>query len=97
MYQYLKKDMKTKVLIAFNKVDERYTPRNRHLYVKEYFDQLKEETAKELKCEAKEIYYVSIEPDISDETFQNLKKAGIYDFHQFLDEVITYAKHPWKK
>jgi signal recognition particle receptor subunit beta len=93
MYRYLKKDMKTKVLIAFNKVDERYTPRNQRLYVKEYFDQLKKETAKELKCDAKEIYYVSIEPDISDEAFQNLKKAGIYDFHQFLNEVIAYAKH----
>ncbi|CAM6029810.1 unnamed protein product [Sphagnum balticum] len=35
MYEHLKKDMKTKVLIAFNKVDERYTPRNRSLYVAE--------------------------------------------------------------
>ncbi len=96
MYKHLKEDMKTKVLIAFNKVDERYTPRNQSLYGAEYFDNLKQETAKELGCDKDEIYYVSIDPDISDESFQNLKKAGIYDFDQFLDEVITYANRPWK-
>jgi hypothetical protein len=64
------------------------------LYVAEYFDNLKQETAKELGCDKDEIYYVSIDPDISDESFQNLKKAGIYDFDQFLDEVISYANRP---
>jgi glucose-6-phosphate 1-dehydrogenase len=64
------------------------------LYVAEYFDNLKQETAKELGCDKDEIYYVSIDPDIPNEICQDLKKAGVYDFHKLLDEVITYAKRP---
>jgi hypothetical protein len=89
MYKHLKEDLKTKVLIAFNKVDERYTPRNRSVYVADYFDNQKQKTAKQLNCDVSEIYYVSLDPDISDENIlQELKNAGIYDFDQFLEEVI---------
>jgi GTPase Era involved in 16S rRNA processing len=88
MCERLKKDLKTKVLIAFNKVDERYTPRNRSLYVADYFEKQKEKTAKKLNCDVSEIYYVSVDPDISDENFQELKNAGVYDFDQFLEQVI---------
>jgi hypothetical protein len=88
MYKHLKEDLKTKVLVAFNKVDERYTRRNRSLYVADYFAKQKQKTAKQLKCDVSEIYYVSMDPDIDDEDFLKLKNAGIYDFDQFLEEVI---------
>ncbi len=88
MYKHLKEELKTKVLIAFNKVDERYTPRNRSMYVADYFDKQKKKTAKQLNCDVSEIYYVSMDPDISDENFQQLKNAGVLDFDQFLEQVI---------
>ncbi len=88
MYERLKKDLKTKVLIAFNKVDERYTPRNRSIYVADYFEKHKQKTAEKLYCDVSEIYYVSVDPDIDENSFQELKNAGIYDFDQFLEQVI---------
>jgi glucan phosphorylase len=94
MYKHLKEDLKTKVLIAFNKVDERYTPRNRSMYVADYFDKQKKKTAKLLNCDVSEIYYVSMDPDISDENFQELKNAGVYDFDQFLKQVIHLCEGP---
>jgi GTPase Era involved in 16S rRNA processing len=95
MYERLKKDLKTKVLIAFNKVDERYTPRNRSTYVAHYFETQKMKTAKQLNCDVSEIYYVSVDPDIDDKNvLQQLKNAGIYDFDQFLEQVIHLCEEP---
>lgn len=95
MYKHLKEDLKTKVLIAFNKVDERYTPRNRSMYVADYFDNQKKKTAKILNCDVSEIYYVSVDPDIDDKNvLQQLKNAGIYDFDQFLEQVIHLCEEP---
>jgi hypothetical protein len=37
MYKGLKDNLKKKILLVFNKVDECYTPRNEALYSKEFF------------------------------------------------------------
>ncbi|CAK9863589.1 unnamed protein product [Sphagnum jensenii] len=92
MYKGLKDNLKTKILVAFNKVDERYTPRNEALYSKEYFCEQKVKTARKLQCEEDDIYYLCLDPDLDPiERFHQLKRAGVLDFEEFLKVVLAHA------
>ncbi len=92
MYKSLKDKLKTKILVVFNKVDERYTPRNEALYSKEYFCEQKLKTAKKLECEEDDIYYLCLDPDLDPiERFHQLKRAGVLDFDEFLKVVLAHA------
>jgi len=94
MYKGLKDNLKTKILVAFNKVDERYTPRNEALYSKEYFCEQKVKTARKLQCEEDDIYYLSLDPDLDPiERFHQLKRAGVLDFDEFLKVVLAQAEN----
>ncbi len=92
MYKGLKDNLKTKILVAFNKVDERYTPRYEASYSKEYFCEQKVKTARKLQCEEDDIYYLCLHPDLDPiERFHQLKRAGVLDFDEFLKVVLAQA------
>jgi hypothetical protein len=92
MYNDLKDNLNSDILVVFNKVDERYTPRNEALYSKEYFCEQKVKTARKLQCQEDDIYYLSLDPDLDPiEKFHQLKRVGVLDFEEFLKVVLTHA------
>jgi predicted GTPase len=87
LYKHLKEKTSTPIIVAFNRVDQRFDRNSRpELLQQGFFARLKANAAEKLGCDEKDVFYVALEPGHPHE-FPELQGAGVLGFDDFMNEV----------
>lgn len=94
--------MRTPFIVAFNKVDERYTPSNRPtLREPGFFEKRRAEAAGAFGCQEADIFFLALVPDFAPQSESQaiaaeLYSLGVLDFHTFYAAVSSQLSGLWE-